>query len=114
MMKVSEEEQAGFSAMEVADRTNPDYKAGFLRWSGQNPDWRTVPIAKMHSIFPRAFKAVQESDISVFIKDEVAHLNHDTAAEEFTVSKFSRPAMWITQSVMREIHWEGFGTTKKV
>jgi hypothetical protein len=61
----------------------------------------------LQSIFPRAFKAVQESDISVYIKDGKAHLHHD-AAEPFAVSKFSRPAMRMTQSVNRKNHEEAF------
>jgi hypothetical protein len=43
----------------------------------------------------------------VYIKDGKAHLHHDVA-ENFTVSKFSRPAMWITQGVMRLNHIEAF------
>jgi hypothetical protein len=61
----------------------------------------------MHSIFPRAFRAVQESDISVYVKDGQAFLHPDTA-ESFTISKFSRPAMWMTQSVQRPIHASTF------
>jgi hypothetical protein len=41
------------------------------------------------------------------LRDGKAHLNHDTA-ENFTILKFSRPAMWITQSVMRPIHLDAF------
>jgi hypothetical protein len=55
--------------MQIAENSNPEDKEGFLRWSGQNPDWRQYPVAKLHSIFPRAFKAVQKSYISVYIKD---------------------------------------------
>jgi hypothetical protein len=95
--------------MQIADRFNPEDKEGFLRWTGENPDWRDYPVPKLHSIFPRAFEAVQESDISVYVKDRVARLSHD-AAEDFTVSKFSKPAMWITQSVMRKNHWYAFRT----
>jgi hypothetical protein len=93
--------------MEIAERLNPEDDKGFLRWTGENPDWRTIPVTKMQSIFPRAFKAVQESDISVYIKDGKAFLRHDRA-ESFTVSKYSRPAMRITQSVQRPIHADIF------
>jgi hypothetical protein len=92
MMQVFEEEQAAVYHMDIADRLNPDDNKGFLRWTGQNPDWRTYSVAKLQSIFPRAFKAVQESDISVYIYQRKAYLHHDTA-ESFSVSKFSRPAM---------------------
>jgi hypothetical protein len=105
-----EQEQAEKWHMGIAKRENDHDKKGFLRWAGKNPDWRKEPVAKLQSIFPRAFKAVQKSDISVFIRDGVAHLSHDTAAEDFTVSNFSRPAMWITHCVMRRNHWDAFGT----
>jgi hypothetical protein len=85
--------------------------------AGQNPDWRSIPVAKMQSIFPRGFKAVQESDISVYIMDGKAHL-HDDTAESFTVSKFPRPAMWMTQSAQRPIHADiqkqGYGVERLV
>jgi hypothetical protein len=109
MMSVFEEEQARRYNMEIAERINPEDNKGFLRWTGQNPDWREYPVAKLQSIFPGPFKAVQESDISVYTADGKAHLHHDSA-ESFTISKFSRPAMWITQSVMRPIHSEAFKT----
>jgi hypothetical protein len=64
-------------------------------------------VAKLQSVLPRAFKAVQESDISVYIKDWKAQLHADSA-ESFTVSQYSGPAMWITQSVMRPIHSQAF------
>jgi hypothetical protein len=107
MMKVFEEEQAHKYGMEIAERINPEDNKGFLRWTGQNPDWREYPVAKLQSIFPRAFKAVQESDISVYVADGKAYLHHDRA-ESLTVSKFSRPAMWMTQSVMPPIHADAF------
>jgi hypothetical protein len=69
---------------------------------------REVKVGQMHSGFPRAFKAAKESDISVFVKGGIAHLHHDSGAELFTISKFSRPAMWITQSSMWKIHWHAF------
>jgi hypothetical protein len=109
MMDYFEEEQAREWNMGIAERENEDDKKGFLRWTGQSPDWREWPVKKLHSIFPRAFKAVQESDISVLIKDGKAHLSHETAAQDFTMSKFSHPAMWITQCVMRKNHWDAFG-----
>jgi hypothetical protein len=106
-MSIFEEEQAARFGMEIAERLNSSDDQGFLRWTGQNPDWRDYTVAMLQSIFPRAFKAVQESDISVYIKDGKALLHHDVA-ERFTVSKFSRPAMWGTQSVVRNNHVEAF------
>jgi hypothetical protein len=94
MMQVFEEDQAAVYKMGIADRLNPEDNKGFLRWTGQNPDWRTYSVAKLQSIFPRAFKAVQETDMSVYVFQGKAFLHHDTA-ESFSVSKFSRPAMWI-------------------
>jgi hypothetical protein len=107
MMAIFEEVQARKYGMEITERVNPTDDQGFLRWTGQNPDWRDFPVGMLQSIFPRAFKAVQESDISVYIRDWKAHLHHDIA-ESFTVSKFSRPAMWITQGVMRLNHAVAF------
>jgi hypothetical protein len=92
MMLVFEEKQARKYGMDIAERVNPMDDQGLLRWTGDNPDWCEYPVSKLHSIFPRAFKAVQESDISVYITDGTAHLRHETA-RDFTVSKFSRPAM---------------------
>jgi hypothetical protein len=100
MMEIFEEEQAGVYGMHIEERVNQDDDRRFLRWAGTNPDWNDYPVSRLHSIFSRAFKAVQESDISVNIKDGKPHLSHEQA-ENFTVSKFSRPAMWITQNVMR-------------
>jgi hypothetical protein len=54
-----EEEQAEEWKIGIADREYDDYKKGFLRLSGQNPDWRLQTVRKLHSIFPRAFRAVQ-------------------------------------------------------
>jgi hypothetical protein len=109
MMEVFEEEQARKDGMEIKERENPADDQGFLRWTGQNPDWRDYTVGMLQSIFPRAFKAVQETDISVYIREGSAHLHHDVA-ESFTVSKFSRPAMWITQGVMRYNHSMAFKT----
>jgi hypothetical protein len=108
MMDYIEQEQAQEWNIGIRDRENPQDKKGFLRWYGKNPDWRQVKIARMHSIFPRAFKAVEESDISLFVKDGKAHLHDETAAEGYTPSRFPRPAMWITQSVMRKNHFDAF------
>jgi hypothetical protein len=107
MMAIFEEEQAHKWGMEIAERLNPEDNKGFLRWTGQNPDWREYPVTKVQSIFPGAFKSVQEADISVYIADGKAFLHHDRA-ESFSISKFSRPAMWITQSVQKPIHADTF------
>jgi hypothetical protein len=108
MMAIFEEEQAFKWGMEIAERLNPEDNKGFLRWTGENPDWRDYPVTKLQSVFPRAFKAVQETDISVYVANGQAYLHHDRA-ESFSVSKFSRPAMWITQSVQRPLHLDLFG-----
>jgi hypothetical protein len=60
MMRVSREAQAHEYGTEIAERVKPDDKVSSLRWTGQNPDWRELLVAKLHSIFPRVFKAVQE------------------------------------------------------
>jgi hypothetical protein len=103
MMAVFEEEQAIRFGMHIKERLDPEDEQSFLRWEDSNPDWNDWPVAKLHSIFPRAFKAVQESDISVCIRDGKPRLALDEV-ESFTVSKYSRPAMWITQNVMSRLH----------
>jgi hypothetical protein len=47
MMKIFEEEQAHKYNMDIAERLNPEDNKGFLRWTGENPDWRTIPVTKM-------------------------------------------------------------------
>jgi hypothetical protein len=103
MMAVFEEEQAHRFGMEIEEREDSEDEKGFLRWSGTDADWNEWPVSRLHSIFPWAFKAVQESDISVCTRDGKPRLAFDEV-ESFTVSKFSRPAIWITQNVMRRLH----------
>jgi hypothetical protein len=67
-MEYFEIEQADEWNMNITERENDDDDKGFLRWSGPNTDMSDVPVGRMHSIFPRAFKAVQESDVSAFMK----------------------------------------------
>jgi hypothetical protein len=63
-----EPEQAEVWGTKIAERENDGDTNGFLRWAGPNTNVEDVPVGKMHSIFPRAFMAVQESDVSVFMK----------------------------------------------
>jgi hypothetical protein len=98
------EEQAAEMHRQIVPRENTDDVKGFLRWDGPTPDMRDYPVAKMHFIFPRALKASQESDISAFVKNGMPHLHHD-GTDAFSISKFSRPSMRITQSPMRKVHW---------
>jgi hypothetical protein len=56
----------------------------------------------MHSIIPRALKACQLTDISVWVEtDGCIQLTHDLATS-FPEAKISRPAVWITHEVMRK------------
>jgi hypothetical protein len=96
MMEYLEQEQAEEWNMGIAERENESDRKVFVKWTGQNHDRRKVPVAQLHSILPGAFKA---------------HPSHETAAEGFTVSKLPRPAMWITQGVMRKNHWQAFCST---
>jgi hypothetical protein len=108
LMDYFEVEEAQIWGIGISERENNDDIKVFLRWAGENTDMSEVDVGKMHSIFPGAFMAVQESDISVFIRNGKAQLHDDTVVEPFSISKFSRPAMWITQSVMRKNHWDSF------
>jgi hypothetical protein len=107
MMDLFEREQAEVIGMRWAERKNSNGTQDVLMREGVGPDRRTYPQAKMQSIFPRAFRASQLSDISVSIKKLNPHLNHELATA-FINCKLSRPAMCITQKVIRKVHFAAF------
>jgi hypothetical protein len=80
---------------------------GFLNWNPTTDQQKWRAGAPTQSIFPRAFQAHQEDDISLWVEKGQVHLTHPIA-EPFAESKLSRPAMWITQSVRRMMHKENF------
>jgi hypothetical protein len=107
LMELFEAKQAAAMGKRLIPRGNTDDIKSFLRLEGLTRDMRKYSVARLHSIFPRAVKASQESDISVFVKDGKAHLHHD-GTESFTDSKYSRPSMWIPQAVRRKVRAQSF------
>jgi hypothetical protein len=102
---------------------------GFIRWNGPLPDLRSSsgPVtgdldapqpegdAKVHppllsdlSIFPRTLKARQELGLSIWMNDVTPCLRHKELGVDFTSSKISGPAMWITQEVVRKLAFHSF------
>jgi hypothetical protein len=72
---------------------------GFLNWNPTTEHQMRCPVVPTQSIFPRAFQAHQEDDISFWVEKGQMHLAHPIA-ESFEESKISRPVMCITQSVV--------------
>jgi hypothetical protein len=106
-MNFFEEEQEEVMGMAIQERlSDNDYK-GFLRLAGTAADMREYPMAKMQSTFPMAFKEVQQTDISLWIRNICPHLLHTLATPSRDI-KLSRPSFWITQEVMSEIHQKAF------
>jgi hypothetical protein len=105
---------------------------GFLRWEGELPDLRTHPgRAEDHdrhqedfgeedlhhllrvdlSIFPRALMATQELGLTIWMNDVTPRLRHGGLNIDFAISKISRPAIWITQEVVRKWALNSFKTS---
>jgi hypothetical protein len=123
-LRIEEAEAYGCT---IAERQN---EAGrFLRWEGDLPDLGSTsrPVSgdfdapqldgdvKIHptwlrdlSIFPRALKAMQELGLSIWMNDVTPCLRHQGLGVGFTSSKISRPAMWITQEVVRKLAFHSF------
>jgi hypothetical protein len=108
LMRQFEKEQGEALGFTIQDRL-PDEDKGFMRWANVNaPDMRKWPNVKMQSIFTRAYKACQLTDIRVWIEEDGGvQLMHDLATP-FRECKITRPAMWITQDVMRKTHLLSF------
>jgi hypothetical protein len=60
------------------------------------------------SILPRALRACQELGLSIWMRDTSPRLKHKDLGIDFTSSKISRPAMWITQEVVRKLALNSF------
>jgi hypothetical protein len=97
LMKQFEKEQAENCGIEYRERA-PESTTGFFNWAPSYEQIDFNPDVPTQSIFPRAFKAHQEDQISLWVHNGEQHLIHGIA-EPFSQSKLSKPAMWITQSV---------------
>jgi hypothetical protein len=95
LMRQFEIEQGRNCGIEWKEHPIDHNNRGFLNWNPttEHQQWRAG--APTQSIFPRAFQAHQEDDISMWIEKGQMQLTHPIA-ESFTESKIARPAMWIT------------------
>jgi hypothetical protein len=107
LMRQFEIEQAKNCGIEWRERPPDHNNRGFLNWNPTIDQQKWRAGAPTQSIFPRAFQAHQEDDISLWVEKGQTHLTHPIA-EPFAESKIARPAMWITQSVRRMMHKENF------
>jgi hypothetical protein len=62
------------------------------------------------SIFPRALRACQKLGLAIWMSDTSPQLKHKDLGIDFAASKISRPAMWITQEVIRKLALNSFKT----
>jgi ribonuclease HI len=137
MRQFEKEEAAVYDCtIEERDPNSKEEGGGFLRWFGPIPDLRShTPrdmgnveyeqyqhpgetelhdvLQKDLSIFPRALKATQELGLSIWMNDCTPCLRHKGFAVDFTSSKISRPAMWITQEIVRRTAWHSFQNAAK-
>jgi hypothetical protein len=132
MRQFEKEEAEAYNCRVIERDPNSDEEGGgFLRWYGPVPDLRsnvpkasgTVEDDKFHhpgetevhevllrdlSIFPRALKASQELGLAIWMNGATPCLRHKGFGIDFTSSKISRPAMWITQEVVRRTAYHSF------
>jgi hypothetical protein len=127
IMRQFEKEEAEAYGCTIAERQQEG--GGFLRWDGPLPDLRSnsrrpsgdikapqpegdrdmhPTLLKELSIFPRALKATQELGLSVWMNDVIPCLRHVKLGKDFTSSKITRPAMWITQEVVGKLAFHSF------
>jgi hypothetical protein len=127
IMRQFEKEEAAVYGCTIQERQQEG--GSFLRWEGPLPDLRSSsrPVsgyidapqpegdAKMHptllqdlSIFPGALKAMQELGLSIWMNDVTPCLRHVKLNVDFSKSKITRPAMWITQEVVRKLAFFSF------
>jgi hypothetical protein len=102
LMKQFETEQAANCGIEWKER-EPCQTDGFLNWAPTFDQQKLNPGKPTKSIFPRAFQAHQEDDVSCWVEKAQQFLTH-LIAESFVESKISRRAMWIKQSVCRVMY----------
>jgi hypothetical protein len=122
-----EKEEAERYGCTVVERKEDE--GGFMRWDGTLLDVRTYTPGPMDddlhtphpgesklpqilkedlSIFPRALRACQELGLSIWMSDTSPRLKHKDLGIDFVSSKISRPAMWITQEVVRKLALNSF------
>jgi hypothetical protein len=106
LMKQVEIKQAWNMDVEYKER-DPTCTSGFLNGAPTYDQIRTSPDVPAHSIFPRAFKAHQEDQISFWLNSGQQSLTYGIA-EPFDQVKISRPAMLITQAVPRPLYRKRF------
>jgi hypothetical protein len=132
MRQFEKEEAEAYNCRVIERDPNSDEEGGgFLRWYGPVPDLRsnapkpsgTIEDDEFHhpgetevhevllrdlSIFPRALKATQELGLAIWMNGTTPCLRHKEFGIDFTSSKISRPAMWITQEVVRRTAYHSF------
>jgi hypothetical protein len=126
IMREFEKEEAERRGCTVMERKEDS--GGFMRSEGALPDVRThagPPIDELHtpapgekelpkilredlSIFPRTLRACQELGLAIWMTDITPRLRHKDLNIDFTTSKISRPAMWITLEVVRKLALNSF------
>jgi hypothetical protein len=126
IMRTFEEEEAERCNCTIVERKEDS--GGFLRWEGHLPEFRTDPGPAMNdqrvedfgetklpgllrkdlSIFPRALRACQELGLAIWMTDITPRLRHHGLNVDFSISKISRPATWITQEVVRKLARNSF------
>jgi hypothetical protein len=127
IMRQFEKEEAEVYGCTIAERQQEE--GGFLRGDGPLPDLRSSSrkpsgeldapqpegertlhptLLKDLSVFPRALKAMQELGLSICMNDVTPCLRHVKLGKDFTSSKITRPAMWITQEVVRKLAFHSF------
>jgi hypothetical protein len=106
LMKKFEIEQAQNCGIEYRER-DLESTWGFLNCAASYDQIGVNPDLLTQSIFPRAFKAHQEDQISFWVHNGEQSFTH-CIAEPFSQSMISNPAMWITQSVRRPLYRKNF------
>jgi hypothetical protein len=78
LMKQFEKEQAANCGIEYRER-DPEATTGFFNWAPSYDQIDFNPDVSTQSIFPRAFKAHQEDQISMWIHNGEQNLTHGIA-----------------------------------
>jgi hypothetical protein len=112
LMKQLEIQQARNIDIEYKERDST-CPTGFLNWAPPYDEMEVCPDVPTQSIFPRAFRAHQEDQMSFWVYNSEQFLTHGIA-ESFKESKISKPAMWITQAVRRHLYCKRLGDRKVI
>jgi hypothetical protein len=106
LMKQLKVEQARNMDIEYKEREST-CAIGFLNWAPTYDQMEVSPEVSTQLIFPRAFKARQEDQISFCMNNSQQYLTHGIAGP-FEQSKISKLAMWIAQEVRRPLYRKRF------